>query len=126
MPKILVVEDIEDSMEIAERALKDQFEVLKAYDGEQAVEISLKEKPDIILMDINLPNMNGLEATQKIKRDPDMKDVPIIAISASAMAKDIEADLEAGCIDFIAKPVRPRELRKKIEEIWRRYHGENA
>ena len=123
MFKILVVEDIEDSMEIVERTLKDQFEILKAYDGEQAVEISLKEKPDIILMDISLPSMNGLEATQKIKKYPYMKDVPIIAISASAMAKDIEDALGAGCIDFIAKPIRPRELKKRIEEIARRYYG---
>ena len=123
MLKILVAEDIEDSMEIAERALKDQFEILKAYDGEQAVEISLKERPDLVLMDISLPVMSGLKATQKIKRSPHMKDVPIVAISASTMPDDIEDALDAGCIDFIAKPIRPKELKKKIEKIIGRYYG---
>jgi CheY-like chemotaxis protein len=123
MLKILVVEDIEDSMEIAERALKGQFEILKAYDGEQAVEISLKERPDLILMDINLPVMNGLKAVHKIKKCSHMKNVPIVAISASTMPNNIEDALDAGCIDFIGKPIRPKELKKKIEKIIGEYYG---
>src|SRR3954453_22700507 len=98
MPRILVVEDNEDNRDSLSRRLERRgFEVLIATDGKRGVEMAAAERPDLILMDMNMPEMAGWEATRKIKSAPDAADVPVIALTAHAMTRDREPALESGC-----------------------------
>src|SRR4051794_4278567 len=100
MPKILIVEDNEENWDILSRRLgRRGYEVVIAHDGEQAISMALSESPDLILMDMNLPLMDGWEATRRIKSAPETRDVPVIAVTAHGMAGDREKVLEAGCSD---------------------------
>lgn len=105
-PTILIAEDHLDSRD-AMRALLEAFgfHVIVAVDGRQAVEVALAEAPDLILMDIMMPEMDGLAAMREIRRNPSWQDLPIIALTAKAMADDRENCLAAGANDYIAKPV---------------------
>lgn len=116
MKKILIVEDTEDAMEIMTRALEEEYTIIKASNGKEGMERAISEMPDLILMDISLPIMDGLTVTRRIRENGNIKDIPIIAISASAMIHNIKEALENGCNDFIPKPIRPRLLRKKVKE----------
>ncbi len=118
MTKILYVEDNEDNVYMLARRLKRKgFEVLVAPDGKQGVDMAHSELPALILMDLNLPVMDGWEATRQIKASPETKDIPIIALSAHAMAGDREKGLEAGCDDYDTKPVEFARLLGKIEAL---------
>ncbi len=118
MTKILYVEDNEDNVYMLERRLKRKgFEVLVAPDGKQGVDMARAELPALILMDLNLPVMDGWEATRQIKASPDTKDIPVIALSAHAMAGDREKGMEAGCDDYDTKPVEFARLLGKIEAL---------
>ena len=114
MPKVLLVEDNEANRDMLARRLQRRgFEVVFAVDGAEGVAMSKTEKPDIILMDMSLPVMNGWEATRAIKADATTKHMPVIALTAHSMAGDREKAMEAGCDDYDTKPVElPRLLEK--------------
>ncbi|MBI1870202.1 MAG: response regulator [Chlamydiae bacterium] len=116
MKKILIVEDSEDSMEIMARTFEEDYLVIKATNGKEGLEKAIEEKPDIILMDVSLPIMDGLTVTKRIRGIHGIENTPIIIVSASAMAHDIEEALKSGCNHFLPKPVRPSLLRKKVAE----------
>ncbi|MBI2359272.1 MAG: response regulator [Deltaproteobacteria bacterium] len=118
--KILVVEDNEDTREILLYRIKSMgnYEVLLATDGKEALEIATRSKPDLIIMDLKMPVLDGWEATKKLRQTDWGKDLPIIALTAQAMEKDEEKALNAGCTDYIAKPVMDyRILQRKIEKF---------
>jgi two-component system cell cycle response regulator DivK len=118
MPRILYVEDNEDNVYMLSRRLKRQgFEVLVAANGEQGVAMARAEHPDLILMDLNMPVLDGWEATRRLKGAPETQAIPIIALSAHAMTGDREKALEAGCDDYDAKPVRIESLMAKIRTL---------
>jgi CheY-like chemotaxis protein len=118
MPKILYVEDNEDNVYMLVRRLKRHgFEVLVAPDGEQGVALAQSEHPDLIVMDLNMPVLDGWEATRRLKGAPETKAIPIIALSAHAMTGDRERALEAGCDDYDTKPVRIDSLMAKIRTL---------
>jgi two-component system, cell cycle response regulator DivK len=118
MPKILYVEDNEDNVYMLVRRLERKgFEVLVAPDGEQGVAMAHKEHPDLILMDLNMPVLDGWEATRQLKGAPDTQAIPVIALSAHAMSGDRERALEAGCDEYDTKPVRMDSLMAKIRAL---------
>ncbi len=118
MPKILLVEDNEMNRDMLSRRLQKRgFTVAIAVDGQQGVSMATDEKPDLILMDMSLPVLNGWEASQKIKADPATTNIPIIALTAHAMAEDRERALNAGCNEFETKPVDLASLLAKIDTL---------
>ena len=118
MPKILYVEDNDDNVYMLVRRLeRNGFEVLVAPDGEQGVAMAHKEHPDLILMDLNMPVLDGWEATRQLKGAPETQAIPVIALSAHAMSGDRERALEAGCDEYDTKPVRMDSLMAKIRTL---------
>ncbi len=118
MTKILLVEDNEMNQDmLSRRLLRRGYEVVIAGDGAQGVTMSLSESPDIILMDMSLPILDGWEATRHIKFNPVTKHLPIIALTAHAMAGDRENALAAGCDDYDTKPVDFKRLLSKIKAL---------
>lgn len=118
MPKILVVEDNEPNRDMLTRRLaRKGFEALVAVDGQEGVEIARTAQPDLILMDMSLPVVDGWEATRRIKASPETRNIPVIALTAHAMAGDRERALEAGCDDYDTKPVEFSGLLEKIEAL---------
>lgn len=118
MPKILLVEDNEMNRDmLSRRLLRRGAEVLIATDGAQGVEMAQAERPDLILMDMSLPVMDGWEATRTLKAASETKEIPIIALTAHAMAGDQEKCREAGCDDYDTKPVDFARLTSKIQAI---------
>ena len=118
MTRILIVEDDEFSRDMLDRRLqKKGFETLIAVNGAEAVEIAFAELPDLILMDIALPVMDGLEATKQIRREPQTQNIPIIALTAHAFLEDREKCLAAGCNAYDSKPVNFPNLLAKIEQF---------
>jgi len=118
--RILVVEDQEDNRRILRDLLTSaDYEMMEAENGEEALVAVAKQRPDLILMDIQLPILDGYEATRRIKADPTLKDVPIIAITAIALSGDEAKARAAGCDDFVPKPYSPRELLANIRKLLR-------
>ena len=116
MLKILLVEDNELNMDLISRRLKRKgYTVMIAVDGQQGVDLARSESPDLILMDLSLPMLDGLEATRRIKAAPETRSIPIVALTAHAMADDREKALAAGCDDYDTKPVEFNRLLGKIE-----------
>jgi len=116
--KILYIEDNEDNIYMLERRLKRAgFEVLIARDGAQGVAMALAEQPELILMDMGLPVLEGTEATRQIKAAPETNHIPVIALTANAMTGDKEKALAAGCDDFDTKPVDLPRLLGKIRAL---------
>ena len=116
--KILYVEDNDDDVYMLKNRLsRAGFTVIVATDGAQGVAMAAAEQPDLILMDLTLPNMDGGEATRRIKADPATKRIPVIALTASALAGDREKALAAGCDDFDTKPVELQRLLGKIRAL---------
>ena len=116
MAKILLVEDNEMNRDmLSRRLMKKGYELGMAMDGEQAIELAQTEIPDLILMDISLPGVDGWEATRRLKAKPETQAIPIIALTAHAMAGDREKCLEAGCDDYDTKPVEFPRLLEKIQ-----------
>jgi CheY-like chemotaxis protein len=106
LSKILIVEDNEMLQEIlSERLSFRGYEVVMAHDGEGALTVTQKEQPDLILMDMSLPILDGWEATRRLKSNPDIQHIPVIALTAHALSGDREKSLAAGCDDYEAKPV---------------------
>jgi CheY-like chemotaxis protein len=118
MTKILLVEDNEMNRDMLGRRLQRRgFEVVYAEDGEQALAQARAESPDIILMDLSLPVMDGWEATRRLKNDSEQADVPVVALTAHAMAQDEQKALDAGCDAFETKPVDFSSLLETIEGL---------
>lgn len=114
---ILVVEDQEDNRRILRDLLESaDYELREAGNGEEALAAMAKERPDLILMDIQLPIMDGYEATRRIKADPSSSKIPIIAVTSYALSGDEEKARAAGCDDFVPKPYSPRQLLAKIRK----------
>jgi two-component system cell cycle response regulator DivK len=121
---ILLVEDNEMNRDMLSRRLvRKGYEVVTANDGKQGVELAEQERPDLILMDMSLPVMDGWEATRFLKRTAELKDIPIIALTAHAMAGDAEKAFQAGCDDFDTKPVDLQRLLSKIRKWVQAEHG---
>lgn len=118
MSKVLLVEDNEMNRDMLSRRLERKgFDVVFAQDGSVAVELASSEQPALILMDMSLPVMDGWEATRRIKSDPATQDIPVIALTAHAMAGDKEKAMDAGCEDYDTKPVDFPRLLSKIESL---------
>ena len=118
MTKILLVEDNQMNRDMLSRRLaRKGYEVVVAIDGQQGVEMARSETPDLILMDISLPVLDGWEATRQLKTAPETQAIPVIALTAHAMAGDREKALAAGCDDFDTKPVEMSRLLGKIAAL---------
>ena len=118
MARILLVEDNEDNRDmLSRRLIRREYEVIMAFDGEQGIEIARQEKPDLILMDMSLPGIDGWEATRRLRDDPQTKSIPIIALTAHAMSSDRQRALDAGCDDYDTKPVEIARLLEKISAL---------
>jgi two-component system cell cycle response regulator DivK len=114
---ILVVEDQEDNRQILRDLLgATDYEMMEAENGQEALNAIEKKKPDLILMDIQLPVMDGYEATRRIKAKPEWKSIPVIVVTSYALSGDAEKARAAGCDDYVTKPYSPRQLRAKIRE----------
>jgi two-component system cell cycle response regulator DivK len=119
--KILYVEDNEDNVYVLKsRLTRAGHTVLVAADGAQAVTMAAAERPDLILMDLSLPVLDGWEATRRIKAAPETRHIPVIALTAHAMAGDREKAIAAGCDDFDTKPVEMPRLLDKIQALAKR------
>ena len=116
-PRILLAEDNETNVTTFTQYLTAKgFEIIVAGNGREAIEQAIKEKPDLILMDIQMPQVNGLEAIKVIRAEATVKDIPIIAVTALAMPGDLEKCLEAGANDYLSKPVSLKGLLERIQE----------
>jgi CheY-like chemotaxis protein len=117
VPKtILIVEDNDDNRSIYRQYLTHAgYRILEAGNGVDGIALALSERPDLVLMDISMPQMDGLTATRHLKADPVASSIPIIALTAHAMPTDADTALAAGCDAYLAKPVMPRDVRAEIE-----------
>jgi two-component system cell cycle response regulator DivK len=115
---ILVVEDQDDNRQILRDLLGSAgFRMIEANDGAQALTVARSQRPDLILMDIQLPLVDGYEATRSIKRDPELKHIPVIAVTSYALSGDEQKAREAGCDAYVAKPYSTRHLLAKIGQF---------
>lgn len=115
MGKILYVEDNEQNMRLVRKILKHAgYDVVEAPDGLSGLDMAAREVPDLILMDVNLPDIDGLEATARLKKTPDLARIPVIALTANAMVGDREKALKAGCDDYLPKPISREDLLRMI------------
>jgi two-component system cell cycle response regulator DivK len=122
MPRILLVEDNEMNRDMLSRRLERRgFQILAAIDGAEGVKMALAEKPDLVLMDMNLPVMDGWDATRAIKADPEGAKIPVIGLTAHAMADDRAKCLAAGCDEYDTKPVEFPRLLGKIETFLKQH-----
>ena len=115
--RILVVEDHEDNRQILRVMLASAgYDVIEAWDGEAAIAAVASERPDLILMDVQLPKLDGYEATRRIKADPALREIPIIAVTSYALSGDEDNARAAGCAAYVTKPYSPLQLLAKIRE----------
>lgn len=122
MKKILVVEDIEFNRDLLIQLLEDDYEVITADDGAAGVALAERQHPDLILMDLSLPVVDGWEATRRIKANEALRNIPLIALTAHAMSGDAEKARECGCDDYLSKPIDEDLLFEKL----RRFLGESS
>jgi CheY-like chemotaxis protein len=118
--KILIVEDNEDNLDLLVQLLEERFELVTAIDGIQAVEIARKDHPDLVLMDMALPRLDGWEATRIIKSTPEIAHIPVVGVSSHAMPEDEIRARQVGCDEYVTKPLDETAL----YEIVNRYLGE--
>jgi CheY-like chemotaxis protein len=117
MKKILIVDDVELNIDLLLQLLEDDYDLVTAADGATAVQMAEQEKPDLILMDISLPVLDGYQATAQIKANPELAHIPIIALTAHAMSGDEKKALTAGCDGYLTKPLNDDLLFDKLEEL---------
>ena len=118
MRRVLLVEDNEMNRDMLSRRLQRRgYEVIIAVDGQQGVAMAQSRSPDVVLMDMSLPVMDGWEATRALKSSPETKDIPVIALTAHAMSTDRDKAMEAGCDDYDTKPIELTRLIAKIESL---------
>ncbi len=116
MKKILIVEDVELNVELLTQLLEDEYALVVANDGARGVEMAATENPDLILMDMSLPVLDGYEATRQIKTNAALQHIPIIGLSAHAMSGDAEKARAAGCDDYLTKPINDELLFQKLAQ----------
>ena len=117
MKKILIVEDVEFNRDLLVQLLEDDYELLTATDGAAGVELAEREHPDLILMDLSLPVVDGWEATRRIKANAILRNIPIIALTAHAMKGDAEKARACGCDDYLSKPLDEDLLFEKLAQF---------
>ena len=115
---ILIVEDNELNRKLVRTLLHlGDYDILEAEDAETALQLARHEKPDLILMDIQLPGMDGLTATAQIKEDPELRNIPVVALTACAMPEDEKKAIDAGCNGYISKPIETRTFLDKVSSF---------
>lgn len=114
--KILVVDDTEWNRDLLVQLLEDDYEIVEAVDGGDGIRKAEQEKPNLILMDLGMPVMDGWEATKKIKANSELKHIPVIAVTSHAMVGDAMTARESGCDDYMAKPIDQDELIRKVKK----------
>jgi two-component system, cell cycle response regulator DivK len=117
MKKILIVEDVEFNRDLIVQLLEDTYDVLTAADGAEGLQLAAREHPDLILMDLSLPVIDGWEATRRLKANAALHDIPIIALSAHAMMGDWDKALQSGCDDYLSKPLDEVLLFAKLTRL---------
>jgi CheY-like chemotaxis protein len=118
MTKILIAEDERDIRELVSFSLQfGGFAVVQAINGAEAVELAQKERPDLILMDVRMPKMTGYDACRRMKTMPELRDIPVVFLSAKGQESEIQAGLEAGAEEYILKPFAPDELVKQVQTV---------
>ncbi len=117
MKRILVVEDVEFNRDLLVQLLEEDYEILTAADGADGIKMAERECPDLILMDLSLPVVDGWEATRRIKANRSLEHIPIIALTAHAMMGDEKKALESGCDDYLAKPIDEDLLFEKLSQF---------
>jgi two-component system cell cycle response regulator DivK len=117
MKQILIVEDVELNLDLLVQLLEDDYELITAENGKDGVSLARQRKPDLILMDLSLPILDGWEATRQIKAEDELKNIPIIGLSAHAMSGDKERALAAGCDDYLTKPLNDELLFQKLDHF---------
>jgi CheY-like chemotaxis protein len=115
--RILVVEDVEFNRDLIVQLLEDEYEILTATNGVEGIEVAVRGRPDLILMDLSLPVMDGWEATRRIKADEMLRSIPIIALSAHAMKGDEDRARQSGCDDYLSKPLDEDLLFAKLAKF---------
>ena len=122
MAKILIAEDEPDIRELVLFMLRFAgYEVVAATNGEEAVQTALREKPDLILLDVRMPRMTGYDACRLMKANPDLRDVPVVFLSAKGQESEIQSGLEAGAEEYLLKPFSPAELTNRVRGILSRF-----
>jgi CheY-like chemotaxis protein len=120
--KILIVEDNLQNMKVMAMSLRPHgYNLIQAVDGEEAFETAVREKPDLVIMDMRLPKMDGIEVTKKLRNLPEFNSIPIIAVTAYAMKGDKERFLGAGCDFYLSKPIDTRQLPQVVAEILQKH-----
>ena len=115
MKRILIVEDVEFNRDLLVQLLEEDYDILTAADGAAGIELAERERPDLILMDLSLPGIDGWEATRRIKAHEELRHIPIIALTAHAMTGDEEKARESGCDDYLSKPIDEDLLFEKLD-----------
>ncbi len=118
MAKILIAEDEPDIRELVTFTLRfSGYEVVAAANGEEAVQLAARELPDLILMDVRMPRLTGYDACRLIKADPDLRDIPVVFLSAKGQESEIQAGLNAGAEEYLLKPFAPHQLTDRVRAI---------
>jgi DNA-binding response OmpR family regulator len=122
MAKILIAEDERDIRDLITFTLRFAgHDVVAAANGEEAVEKALKEKPDLVLMDVRMPRMTGYEACKKMKADESIKHIPVVFLSAKGQESEVNAGLDAGAVEYILKPFSPDQLTERVRTILKQH-----
>ena len=124
--RVLIADDIQQNRELLEAYLADEgYEIIMASDGQQTMQLVEQQQPDLILLDIMMPRMSGYEVCSQIKADPAKRSIPVLVVTALNEAGDIEKAVNAGCDDFLTKPVNRLELRTRVRSLLRVRHLAN-
>ena len=115
--KILIVEDVEYNRDLLVQLLEEEYEIVTAADGAAGIEAAARERPDLILMDLSLPGVDGWEATRRLKAEPETEAIPVIALTAHAMQGDEERARACGCDDYLTKPIDEDQLFAKLARL---------
>jgi len=122
MGKILIAEDERDIRDLIGFTLQFAgYQVILAADGQEALEMALKEIPSLILMDVRMPRMSGYEACRRIKAEPTLKDIPIVFLSAKGQESEIRLGMDAGAVEYVVKPFAPAELVERVKVLLTKY-----
>lgn len=122
MAKILIAEDERDIRDLVAFTLRfSGHEVVSVANGEEAIEATRREMPDLILMDVRMPRMTGYEACEKLKADPQLARIPVVFLSAKGQESEIRTGIAAGAVDYLLKPFAPAELSERVEELLKKY-----